>query len=252
MNAPSTILPLELRDVTFEAGGKRLIKEISCTFAAGPRTVVIGPNGAGKSLLLRLCHGLIEPASGEVTWHGAGGADPSRRQAMVFQRPMMLRRSVSANVEYALAIRGVPRAERKQRVDEALGHTGLRRLAASPARVLSFGEQQKLALARAWALRPQVLFLDEPTANLDPAATHAVEKTIQDIHEAGTRVIMTTHDLGQARRIADEVLFLHRGRLKEKASAEAFFAGPRNDLAQAFLRGELLWWKKKPLKPPVR
>lgn len=251
MKAPSSILPLELRGVTFEAGGKRLIKEISCTFEAGPRTVVIGPNGAGKSLLLRLCHGMIDPSAGAVKWHGAVGMDPSRFQAMVFQRPMMLRRSVHANVEYALAIRGVPRVERKQRVDEALAHTGLRRLAAFPARVLSFGEQQKLALARAWALRPQVLFLDEPTANLDPAATYAVERTVQDIHEAGTRVIMTTHDLGQARRIADEVLFMHRGRLKEKAPAERFFAGPENDLAQAFLRGDLLWWKKKPLTPPA-
>ncbi len=251
MREPSTILPLELRDLTFEAGGKRLIKEISCTFAAGPRTVLLGPNGAGKSLLLRLCHGLIQPTAGNVEWRGAGAMDPSRHQAMVFQRPMMLRRSVFANVEYALAVRGIPRAERRERVDEALRHTGLRRLAASPARVLSFGEQQRLALARAWALRPQVLFLDEPTANLDPAATHSVEKTVQDIHELGTRVIMTTHDLGQARRMADEVLFLHRGRLKEKASAEAFFNGPRNDLAQAFLRGELLWWKKKPLKPPA-
>lgn len=251
MRAPSTILPLELRHLTFEAGGKRLIKEISCTFETGPRTVVIGPNGAGKSLLLRLCHGLIKPTTGVVKWHGAGNMDPSRRQAMVFQRPMMLRRSVFANVEYALAIRGVPRAERRERVDEALRQTGLRRLAASPARVLSFGEQQRLALARAWGLRPQVLFLDEPTANLDPAATHSVEKTVQDIHEMGTRVIMTTHDLGQARRMADEVLFLHRGRLMEKASAEAFFNGPENDLARAFLRGELLWWKKKPLKPPA-
>jgi len=250
MKAPPTILPLELRDISFEAGGKRLIKDISCSFEMGPRSVIIGPNGAGKSLFLRICHGIIGPAAGEVIWHGAGGADPSRLQAMVFQRPMMLRRSVSANVDYALAIRGVPRAERKWRVDEALAHTGLRRLAASPARVLSFGEQQKLALARAWALRPQVLFLDEPTANLDPAATYAVEQTIQEIHEAGTRVIMTTHDLGQARRLADEVLFLHRGRLKEKAAAETFFAGPKNDLAQGFLRGELLWWKKKPLTPP--
>lgn len=251
MATSPTILPLELCDITFGAGGKNLIKEISCTFERGPKSVVIGPNGAGKSLLLRLCHGLIEPTTGEVKWHGAGAMDPSRHQAMMFQRPMMLRRSVFANVDYALAVRGVPRAERGPRVEEALRHTGLRRLAGSPARVLSFGEQQKLALARAWALRPQVLFLDEPTANLDPAATHAVERTIQDIHEAGTRVIMTTHDLGQARRIADEVLFLHRGRLKEKASAATFFAGPRNDLAQAFLRGELLWWKKKSLTPPA-
>jgi len=244
--APATgILPLELAGVTFEAGGKRLMKEVTCAFDKGPRSVVIGPNGAGKSLLLRLCHGLIHPSSGRIMWHGSNAADPKLHQAMVFQRPVMLRRSVAANVDFALRLRGIPHAERQQRIEEALSRTGLRRFIRAPARVLSFGEQQKLALARAWALRPQVLFLDEPTANLDPSATHAVEDIIQAIHAAGTRVIMTTHDLGQARRLADEILFLHRGRLLEKSPAELFFAGPRNDLAQAFLRGELLWWVKR-------
>ena len=118
--------------------------------------------------------------------------------------------------------------------------TGLKRLAGQAARVLSIGEQQNLALARAWALEPQVLFLDEPTASLDPAATHGVEEIIQAIHEAGTRIIMTTHDLGQARRMGDEILFIHRGRLLERADTESFFAAPQNDLAQAFIRGELV------------
>ena len=251
MRAPVSILPLELRSITFEAGGKQLLKAVSCRFESEPRTVIIGPNGAGKSLALRICHGLIEPTSGDVIWHGANGLDPARHQAMVFQRPTMLRRSAAANVEYALAIRGVARAERRERVAEALARTGLRRFENAPARVLSFGEQQRLALARVWALQPQVLFLDEPTANLDPAATHAVEEIIQAFHDAGTRVIMTTHDLGQAQRLADEILFLHRGRLFEKASAETFFSRPENDLAQAFIKGELLWWKRKPLIPPV-
>ncbi len=246
MMAPSpSILPLELRDVSFEAGGKRLVKDFSCTFAGGKRSIVLGPNGAGKSLLLRLCHGLIRPSAGEVIWHGAGGGiDPASRQAMVFQRPVMLRRSVAANVDYALSLRGLDRSRRTALVDEALARAGLSRLAASPARVLSVGEQQKLALARVWALKPEVLFLDEPTASLDPSATHGVEEIIAAIHAAGTRIIMTTHDLGQARRLADEVLFLHRGRLLERATAEAFFAQPKNDLAQAFIRGELLWWRR--------
>ncbi|MFQ5764359.1 MAG: AAA family ATPase, partial [Rhodospirillales bacterium] len=160
-----------------------------------------------------------------------------------FQRPVMLRRSVAANVDYALKLRGMPAAERRAAVDDALGHTGLRRLAGMSARVLSTGEQQKLALARAWALQPEVLFLDEPTASLDPAATHAVEQIINAIDAAGTRIIMTTHDLGQARRLGDEVLFLHRGRILEKAPAERFFEKPENDLAQAFVKGELLWWR---------
>ena len=241
--APS-ILPLELRAVSFEAGGKRLIKDVTCTFSRGPRTVIIGPNGAGKSLLLRLCHGLLSPSAGAITWHETSAAAARQGQAMVFQRPIMLRRSVAANVTYALAVKRVPRAARRAIVEEVLTRTGLRRLAAHPARVLSFGEQQKLALARAWALQPQILFLDEPTASLDPAAGHSIEALIQAIHEAGTKIVMTTHDLGQARRIADEILFLNRGRILEQARAKDFFAGPRNDLAEAFIRGHLLWWRR--------
>ena len=249
------ILPLTFQDVSFEIGGIRLIKDLNCTLEAGPRTMILGANGAGKSLFLRLCHGLIRPTAGRVLWQGAKGRDPADAQAMVFQRPVMLRRSVAANVDYALKLRGMAAAERRAAVEDALGHTGLRRLADNPARVLSVGEQQKLALARAWALQPEVLFLDEPTASLDPAATHAVEQIINAIDAAGTRIVMTTHDLGQARRLGDEVMFLNRGRLLEKALAERFFSEPENDLAQAFLRGELLWWqrgrdnlKRKPLK----
>ncbi len=238
------ILPLTFQDVSFEIGGIRLIKDLNCTLEAGPRTMILGANGAGKSLFLRLCHGLIRPTTGRVLWQGAKGRDPADAQAMVFQRPVMLRRSVAANVEYALKLRGMAAAERRAAVEDALGHTGLRRLADNPARVLSVGEQQKLALARAWALQPEVLFLDEPTASLDPAATHAVEQIINAIDAAGTRIVMTTHDLGQARRLGDEVMFLNRGRLLEKTPAERFFSEPENDLAQAFLKGELLWWQR--------
>ena len=238
------ILPLTFQDVSFEIGGIRLIKDLNCTLEAGPRTMILGANGAGKSLFLRLCHGLIRPTTGRVLWQGAKGRDPADAQAMVFQRPVMLRRSVAANVDYALKLRGMAAAERRAAVEDALGHTGLRRLADNPARVLSVGEQQKLALARAWALQPEVLFLDEPTASLDPAATHAVEQIINAIDAAGTRIVMTTHDLGQARRLGDEVMFLNRGRLLEKTPAERFFSEPENDLAQAFLKGELLWWQR--------
>ena len=236
------ILPLELDGVCFEAGGNQLIKDINCRFEAGQRSVIIGPNGAGKSLFLRLCHGLIQPSRGFVRWQLA--TDAARHQAMVFQRPVMLRRSVAANIDYALKLGRVPRPQRIATIERVLQQTGLKRLAGQPARVLSIGEQQKLALARAWALEPQVLFLDEPTASLDPAATHGVEEIIQAIHDAGTRIIMTTHDLGQARRIADEVIFINRGRILETAPAKRFFEAPQNDLAQAFVRGELLWWHK--------
>ncbi len=246
-NAPC-ILPLALENVAFEAGGMRLIKDMNCRFESDRRTVIIGPNGAGKSLLLRLCHGLLTPSAGRVHWCGPGAERDQQfiahKQAMVFQRPVMLRRSVAGNVEYALALRGVERRQRHTLVDQVLQRTGLRRLWDSPARVLSGGEQQRLALARAWALAPEVLFLDEPTANLDPSATHNVEEIINAIHESGTRIIMTTHDLGQARRMADDVMFLHRGRLMEHAPSDRFFEQPENDLAQSFLKGELLWWKK--------
>ena len=241
----SAILPLSLDNVSYEIGGVRLIKDMTCTFEAGPRTAIIGPNGAGKSLFLRLCHGLIRPSTGKVSWHAnnADGQAPGDAQAMVFQRPVMLRRSVSANVDFALKLKGIARDERVRRIDDVLARAGLRRLKDQPARVLSFGEQQKLALARAWALRPQVLFLDEPTASLDPAATHSVEEIIEAIHGEGTRIILTTHDLGQAKRLSDEVIFLHRGRMLERAPTEQFFTEPKNDLAQAFVRGELLWWR---------
>ena len=242
-----SILPLTLEDVSFQVGRMRLIKDMNLTFEAGPRTVIIGPNGAGKSLLLRICHGLVKPTAGHVRWSAAAGENAADAQAMVFQRPVMLRRSAAANVDYALKLRKIPKAERAERIDAALARAGLRRLAHRPARVLSFGEQQRLALARAWALQPQVLFLDEATASLDPAATHSVEEMIHAIHAEGTRIIMTTHDLGQARRLADEVVFLHRGRLLERAPAAQFFEQPENDLAQAFVKGELLWWKRRAL-----
>lgn len=244
MIQPAKILPLKLDNVSFEAGGKRLIKDMNCTFEAGPKTVIIGPNGAGKSLFLKICHGLIQPNEGQVIWNDPNPMSARLNQAMVFQRPVMLRRSVSANIHYPLKLRKIPKAERNDLTEEALSRAGLGRLRDHPARVLSFGEQQKLALARAWALKPQVLFLDEPTASLDPAATYAVEELITAIHEQGAKVIMTTHDLGQAKRIADEVLFIFRGRLLERAPTAQFFESPENDLAQAFVKGELLWWRR--------
>jgi tungstate transport system ATP-binding protein len=241
MSTLNSILPLRLERVSYAVRGRTLVDAVDTTFQAGARTVILGPNGAGKSLLLRLCHGLIEPTDGRVVWAGPFAKDARRRQAMVFQRPVMLRRSAAANIDYALALHGFSGEDRKARLSEALRNTGLSELAARPARVLSGGEQQRLALARAWSLEPEVLFLDEPTANLDPAASRTVERIIGAIHASGTKIVMTTHDLGQARRLADEVLFLHGGRLVERSPAEAFFEQPRTDTADAFMRGELYW-----------
>jgi len=241
MRAPTSLLPLTLDRVCFEAGGRRIIDDVSLTIEAGSRTVILGPNGAGKSVLLRLCHGLLAPTSGRIAWSAADRANGMRRQAMVFQRPVMLRRSALANVAYGLKVAGVDSAERDARARAALERVGLTHLADRPARVLSGGEQQRLALARAWALNPEVLFLDEPTANLDPNATHEIESAIAAIHSGGTKIVMVTHNLGQARRLADEVVFLHNGRVAERASAIAFFTGPAGHEAAAFLKGELLW-----------
>jgi len=235
--ARDPILPLRLDDVAYEAGGRRVVDGVTLTLAAGPRTVILGPNGAGKSVLLRLCHGLLAPSAGRVVSNAGDG----RRQAMVFQRPVMLRRSAAANVDYALKLRRIPQPLRAARVAEVLADAGLAALAHQPARQLSIGEQQRLALARAWATAPEILFLDEPTASLDPAATRAIEDVIGAIDLSGTKIVMTTHDLGQARRLADEIIFLHRGRLLEHRPVADFFAAPATPEAAAFIAGRLLW-----------
>jgi tungstate transport system ATP-binding protein len=235
-----SILPLHLERVGFVAGGRDLVANASFSVPAGGLTVLLGPNGAGKSLTLRLCHGLLSPSSGAVRW-AAGAADRAKRHAMVFQKPIMLRRSVEANVAHALAAAGVGGGERRERVRAALERFGLADRAGQAARLLSGGEQQRLAIARAWSLRPELLFLDEPTSQLDPAATRQIETLLSGLVAEGITVMMSTHDLGQARRLASRVLFLHRGRLVEDAPAPAFFAGPASAEARAFLAGELIW-----------
>ncbi len=231
-------LPIACTDVGVTRGATRLLAAITTTIAAGTRTVVLGANGAGKSTLLRVLHGLVLPTAGTIRW-GTRDHRP-RSQAMVFQRPMLLRRSAAANIRYALDLAGIRGATADARMDEALAGVGLRALAHRPARVLSGGEQQRLALARAWALAPEVLFLDEPTASLDPAATRAVEAIIGDIHARGTAIVMATHNLAQAKRLADGIVFLHEGRLAERAPSSAFFMQPASVEARAFLEGERL------------
>jgi tungstate transport system ATP-binding protein len=232
------ILPLRLDDLSYAVGGRTLIEPLNLTLEAGSSTIVLGANGAGKSLLMRLMHGLLAPSSGRVAW---SLPEAHRRQAMVFQRPVMLRRSALANVLYALAAARVPPPDRERRAREALAEVGLSHAAGRPARVLSGGEQQRLALARAWALHPEVLFLDEPTANLDPGAVREIEAVIKAFDVSGTKIVMSTHNLGQARRLGDEILFLHQGRLVERAPVEDFFKRPASAEAAAFIKGELPW-----------
>jgi tungstate transport system ATP-binding protein len=237
----ASILPLRLEHVAFTAGGQPIIADVTLEIEAGPSTIILGANGAGKSVLMRLMHGLLDPTSGRVTWLEKDRASSRRRQAMVFQRPVMLRRSALANVTYALELAGVSPAERDIQALAALEEVGLRHAAHRPARVLSGGEQQRLALARAWALHPEVLFLDEPTASLDPGATREIENVIRAFDASGTKIVMATHNLGQARRLGDEVIYLHHGRVMERTPVEQFFAQPSTPEAAAFIKGELPW-----------
>ena len=237
----ASILPLSLDNVVYASNGEPIISGVSLAIDAGPSTIILGANGAGKSVLMRLMHGLLAPSAGSVRWNEADPASVRRRQAMVFQRPVMLRRSALANVTYALALAGMAPGERDAQALAALDEVGLRHLSSRPARVLSGGEQQRLALARAWALHPEVLFLDEPTASLDPGATREIETVIKAFDAAGTKIVMATHNLGQARRLGDEVIYLQAGRVMERAPIEEFFARPATAEAAAFVKGELPW-----------
>ena len=215
----TSILPLSVGGLSFEADDKRLLDDVSFTLPKGGVTAIIGPNGAGKSLTLRLCHGLLAPSAGSVRWQTDTGR---RRHAMVFQRPVMLRRSARANIMHAL--RAVGMTEAASRADAALARFGLAALAERPARLMSGGEQQRLAIARAWALEPELLFLDEPSSQLDPGATLQIEQVIAALAAEGMTILMTTHDLGQARRLSQRILFLNRGRLIDDAPLEPLFA----------------------------
>jgi len=224
---------ITFNEVSVVIGSVTLLDRLNLTLGPGQPTVVIGPNGSGKTTLLRAAMGLITPDRGSVS-------GVATRRAIMFQHPVMLRRSVAANLDYALKAAGISRAGRQARLGELLALVGLADLAGRPARRLSGGERQRLALARALARDPDVLFLDEPTASLDPAATKAFEDLIRTIAARQIKVVMATHDLGEARRLAGDVVLLHRGRLIEAGAAQEFFEAPRTDDARRFLAGELL------------
>ena len=239
MRAPSHDLPVLFDGVTVRAGDVTILDEVVLTLAQGAPTVLIGPNGSGKTTLLRVAMGLTPPSRGRITWGGRENVPPLRR-AIVFQRPVMLRRSAAANIRYALRAAGIPRADHDRRMGELLELVGLEHLADRAARRLSGGEQQRLALARALARDPSVLFLDEPTASLDPAATKSVEDVIRAVSQRNIKVVMATHDLGEARRLAGDIVMLHRGRIVETGATASFFEASQTSVARAFLAGELL------------
>jgi tungstate transport system ATP-binding protein len=232
---------LELHGASVRFGPVTALHPLDFTLQRGERVALVGANGSGKTTLLRLLHGLVAPAGGRCQRHPLQPEGRMPVAAMLFQRPFLLHLSVQANVRLALGLRGVARAERQALCDEALRRVGLARLAQRPARALSGGQQQRLALARAWALAPDLLFLDEPTASLDPSAKREIEALIDDIAAAGVTVVMSTHNLGQARRHARRVVYLEAGRLVVDLPTERFFTEPLPPEAALFLEGELPW-----------
>ena len=235
----TALLPLTLTGAATARGGKMLAGPVDLVLDGPGASVIIGPNGAGKTSLLRMMHGAARISKGSITW-GCDTDEARHHQAFVFQRPIMLRRSVLQNILYPLRVRKVARAESTARARNWAERVGLGEKLDLPATVLSGGEQQKLALARALVIDPKVLFLDEPCAALDGRATREIEAILQDAKAAGTKIVMTTHDLGQARRIADEVIFLLRGRVHERQPTAAFFDAPETPQARAFLNGDIV------------
>ena len=236
--APS-LFPLRIHELCWQAGGRRVLDGLSVELGGEGITILLGPNGAGKSVFLRTLCGLLDADSGEIDW--GGGGRPEFGVAMVFQQPKMLRDSVLGNVELALRPQRVAAAERRQRARAVLERVGLAHRADDGARGLSGGERQRLALARAWVTRPRLLLLDEPTASLDPSSVEAIERIVREIRTEGTRILMTTHNLGQATRLADDIVFIDAGRVCEHAPVQRFFARPASQAARLYIQGELPW-----------
>jgi len=236
--APAETLPMTANGLCFSRGQRKIIDGINLTLKASQLSVIMGPNGAGKSVLLRLLHGLLKPSAGKICWGQTSDAEVARRhQAMVFQKPVLLRRSVRANLDFILTLRGPADPVRR---DSLLEEVGLLAQASQPARQLSGGEQQRLALARALATNPSILFLDEPSASLDPASALMIEQQVINATKRGIKCIFVTHDIGQATRLADEIVFLHHGVIQEQTDAQVFFRNPTSEAAMAYLDGRIL------------
>ena len=240
------IFPLRISDLRYRPNGREVLAGIDLELNDEGITLVLGPNNAGKNVLLRAICGLVQPSSGSMAWGVEQGARPEQGVMMVFQRPMMLRASVLHNVALGLKPLDLSRRERESRALAMLERIGLADRAGDSARQLSGGEQQRLALARAWLTRPRLLLLDEPTASLDPSASAAVERIIREIRTDGTRILMVTHNLGQATRLGDDIVFMAAGRVCEHTAVQPFFARPRSEEARLFIQGELPWRMRFP------
>jgi tungstate transport system ATP-binding protein len=223
---------LRLNQVSVVSGGKVLLSDINLEVRSGESIVVLGANGSGKTTLLKVCNAILAPTRGTIS------APPLADQALIFQRPPLLARSVIDNVRFVLAARGIAEPERTDLARAALRACDLDSIESRHARLLSGGEQQRLALSRAWACKPKLLFADEPTANLAPAATREVEQLIQSVQAQGTTLLLTTHNVAQAKRVAHRILFLDIGRIVEDRLADEFFVSPQSAAARSYLEGE--------------
>jgi len=234
-----SILPLKMTKATAHMRGKKLAGPIDLTLGTDGFSIVIGPNGAGKTTLLRLMHGLQRCSGGSAQW-AVPNAQARQKQAFVFQAPIMMRRKVIDSIAYPLRLRGVAKAEAREQARVCASQFGLGPLLDSWAPMLSGGEKQKLSLARAMIIAPEVLFLDEPCANLDGRATREIETILQEVQARGTRVVMSTHDMGQARRLAQDIIFMHKGLVHEHKDAAEFFVAPTTIAAKAFINGDIV------------
>jgi tungstate transport system ATP-binding protein len=241
-NVSQDLFPLKVEKLVLEVNAKKLINNLSFELEADGITALIGPNGAGKSLTLRLLHNLIEKTSGTISWNNETNQELIQNsQAMVFQKPVLLRRSVIENLRYNLHVKKITgKAQQSKLIEEALTRAGLTKHANNPARLLSGGEQQKLAMARALMTKPSILFLDEPTASLDPNATLVIEDLIKEAEKAGTKIILVTHDIGQAKRLAEEIIFLNQGQVSEQGPTQEMIASPKTKPAQQYFAGEIV------------
>jgi len=233
------LLPARLDAAEVYRGQQRLLGPLSWDLSASGLSVVIGPNGAGKTSLLKAMHGLERLSRGRMIWP-VPQEQARAAQAFVFQTPVVMRRSVIDNVAYPLRLRGASQTQARVQATAWLACVGLTDKARRRANTLSGGERQKMALARALITEPQLVFLDEPCSNLDGRATREIEALLIEARTRGTRIVMATHDMGQARRLADEVVFLHRGHIVETGSATGFFDTPQTPQARAFLNGDIL------------
>lgn len=233
------MFPVTAKGIEVRRRGKPLLGPMDLTLEADGLTVIIGPNGAGKTTLLKALSGMERLSKGTVQ-SATGADDAGARQAYVFQTPIMLRRSVGDNLAYPLQLIGTPKAEVTARVKDWAARIGLQDALGQHAPRLSGGEKQKLSIARALIRSPDLLFLDEPCTNLDGHATREIEALLQAAHATGTRIVMATHDLGQARRLASDVVFLLKGRIHEAGGASDIFAAPQTPQLIAFLNGDIV------------